>query len=185
MKVYYFDFENLGFKALEPLSASITDKVFVFSNNEGIKRYCERSFYHCLSGYTTGPNQADFYIIAHLSRFLELMSQNELANVELFICTKDNPLVSAFEFQCNLYGVNAIAPFQIVPANNVVQMTTETGDAQVILSLLNEPKLGAELERESKLRRPDFTKCFNQLIEEGKVKRSTKDKKHWVLASSA
>ena len=67
LKIYYVDAENIGLNLLGELAISIIDRVFVFTNSEGIKSACTNALLTCISGYPPGQNQADFYIIAHLS----------------------------------------------------------------------------------------------------------------------
>lgn len=49
MKVILVDAENVGLKGVEKVSASISDRVFVFSKSENIEQYCEKSLYQHIS----------------------------------------------------------------------------------------------------------------------------------------
>ena len=86
MKIYYVDAENVGIDFLEEQKISVLDKVFVFSNNESIKSECEKLLYTCVSGYSAGKNQADFYMIAHLTRLLSQLSDKEKGAVNFIFC---------------------------------------------------------------------------------------------------
>ena len=102
MKMIFIDAENIGLKEIEKAETCIIDKVFVFSKVESIKRSCEKLLYLCLSDYPDGANQADFYIIAYLSRILITLPKQQINTIEFELCTNDKNLISAFEFQCNL-----------------------------------------------------------------------------------
>jgi len=184
MNIYFVDLENVGLKTLQSLDVSFSDKVFVFSNSSDVKKYCDQSLYFCLSDYPTGSNQADFYIIAYLSKVIEQLSKTERLVNKLVICTKDNSLIVAFEYQCNLNGIRCSSPFKLTKLNNVVSISKTDPSGCVILSLLAKPKPATDLHIQSKLSKPDFTRAFSLLIKEEKVKRSKKSKKLWVLASS-
>jgi hypothetical protein len=184
MNIYFVDLENVGLKALQSLDVSFSDKVFVFSNSGEVKKYCDQSLYFCLSDYPTGSNQADFYIIAYLSKVIEQLSKAERLVSELVLCTKDNSLIVAFEYQCNLNGIRCSSPFKVEKPSNVVSISKTDPSGNVILSLLAKPKPATELLEQSQLSKPDFTTAFNLLIKEDKVKRSKKSKKLWVLAST-
>lgn len=77
MKIYYVDAENIGLSMLDELTISILDRVFVFTNSESLKSACGNALLTCVSGYPSGQNQADFYIIAHLSNVLSHLSKAE------------------------------------------------------------------------------------------------------------
>jgi len=184
MKVYFVDLENVGIKALKALNVSFSDKVFVFSRSVDVKAYCEQSLYFCLADYPTGPNQADFYIIAYLSKVIEQLPDIERVYCEFVICSKDNSLITAFEYQCDLNSVRSSAPFKVEKPSNVVSISKSNSSENIILSLLKKPKLATELQLKSKLSKPDFTTAFNVLIKANKVKRSKKSKKLWELVSN-
>lgn len=73
MKIIFVDAENIGLKELYKINTSIVDKVFVFSKNHAFKLICDQSLYHLLNDYPSGQNQADFYIIAYLSKVLSIL----------------------------------------------------------------------------------------------------------------
>lgn len=94
----FVDAENVGLKELEKIGASIIDKVFVFSKSEAVKLVCDKSLYLFLSDYPTGQNQADFYIVAYLSRVLLALDKKQLDSVNFELYSNDESLISAFEF---------------------------------------------------------------------------------------
>ncbi|MBF4242492.1 hypothetical protein EA003_22225, partial [Vibrio anguillarum] len=104
MKVIFVDAENVGLKELEKINASIVDKVFVFSKSDAVKLVCEKSLYLCLNDYPTGQNQADFYIIAYLSRVLLALDKKQLGSIHFELYSNDENLITAFEFQCDQLG---------------------------------------------------------------------------------
>lgn len=180
MKIYYVDAENVGIGCLDDFTISILDRVFVFTNAEGIKSVCTNVLWNCISGYPQGPNQADFYIIAHFSNIISHLSKVEKKAIEFVLCTKDQNLWAAFEFQCNLAGVKTTAPListEIVSDNVVVQIDTSV-DAK-ILKLMSKPITSFEIQKTLKVPQQEFTTAFNRLIRSGKIKRQANSKKQW------
>ena len=104
MKMIFVDAENVGLKELEKLEASVVDKVFVFSKVDSIIKFCEQNLYLCLSDYPFGSNQADFYIIAYLSRILPVLNKKQLGSIRFKLVSNDESLIAAFEFQCKQLG---------------------------------------------------------------------------------
>ncbi len=143
MKMIFVDAENVGLKELEKINASVVDKVFVFSKSDSVKLVCEKSLYLFLSDYPTGQNQADFYIIAYLSRVLLALDKKQLGSVHFELYSNDESLISAFEFQCKQLG----APCQSIRTrdNTVVpiiksQQTPQKSPEDKLLHALKSPR---------------------------------------------
>ncbi|MGL4734650.1 MAG: hypothetical protein ACRCWB_06105 [Enterovibrio sp.] len=96
MKMIFVDAENIGVKELEKIQATVIDKVFVFSKVESVQRICEKALFLFLSDYPSGPNQADFYIIAYLSRVLSILDKKQFSAVHFELYSNDKSLISAF-----------------------------------------------------------------------------------------
>ncbi|NLY65139.1 MAG: hypothetical protein GX070_09345 [Alcaligenaceae bacterium] len=181
MKIYYIDAENIGINMLNELTISILDRVFVFTNSENLKSTCSNVLLSCVSGYPSGPNQADFYIIAHLSNVLSHLSKAEKKAIEFNLYSKDQNLWKAFEFQCLLAGVKSNAPHIVIENETSNAITTvNTYIEEKILKLMSQPITSTEIQRELKIPQSEFTSSFNQLIKTGKIKRSESSKKHWL-----
>lgn len=176
LKIYYVDAENVGLSLLDETKISILDRVFVFTNNENLKTTCSSAQLNCVSGYPAGQNQADFYIIAHLSNVLSRLSKAEKMVIEFNICTRDKNLWSAFKFQCLLAGVKSSAPNIVieVEASNILSVSEK------ILKLTSIPITVTEIQNKLKIQQSVFTTSFNQLIKTGKIKRQKESKKHWL-----
>ena len=192
MKIIFVDAENIGLKELEKIDAAIVDKVCVFSRVEKIKQTCEKLLYLCLSDYPEGANQADFHIIANLSRTLASLSRKELNLITFQLFTNDENLISAFEFQCTLLGGNCeairtksdvVVPIsaKIVPktAPKTVPKAVQTAEHKIYNSLKKPTELGP-LQGKLGLSKQTFTKAVNSLVKEDKIERSTASKKKWV-----
>lgn len=177
MKIIFVDAENVGLKELEKIKAPIVDKVLVFSRLETFKQTCEKLLYLCLSNYPEGANQADFHIIAHLSKTLVLLSREELNLITFELFSNDENLISAFKFQCELLGGNC----KIIRTRSelVVSIAPKSAENK-IYNLLKVPTELAPLQEKLKLSRADFTKVINCLVKESKIKRSVESKKKWV-----
>lgn len=176
LKIYYVDAENVGLNLLDETKISILDRVFVFTNDEKLKSTCSSALLNSISGYPSGQNQADFYIIAHLSNVLSRLSKVEKMAIEFNLCSKDKNLWKAFNFQCLLAGVKSNAPNLTieVEANNVLAVSEK------ILKLMSSPITVTEIQNKLKIQKPEFTRSFNQLIKLGKIKRQKESKKHWI-----
>ena len=185
MKIYYVDAENIGLTFLDELTISILDRVFVFTNLDSLKSACSNALLTCISGYPSGQNQADFYIIAHLSNVLAHLSKAEKKAIEFRLCSKDQNLWKAFEFQCSLAGVKASAPYinSETKSNNVV-VAISTSAEEKILKLMSQPITSIEIQRKLNIAQSEFTTSFNQLIRTGKIKRQANSKKHWHRVTS-
>ena len=200
MKIIFVDAENIGLKELEKIEALIVDKVFVFSRVEKIKQTCEKLLYLCLSDYPEGANQADFHIIANLSRTLASLSRKELNLITFQLFTNDENLISAFEFQCTLLGGNCeairtksdvVVPIAAKTAPKAVPKTApkaapktvpkavQTAEHKIYNSLKKPTELGP-LQGKLGLSKQTFTKAVNSLVKEDKIERSTESKKKWV-----
>lgn len=185
MKIYYVDAENIGLSMLDELKISILDRVFVFTNSESLKSTCSNALLTCVTGYPSGQNQADFYIVAHLSNVLAHLSKAEKKAIEFNLCSKDQNLWKAFEFQCSLAGVKSSAPNIAIEAqaSNVV-VAIDTSLESKILKLMSQPITSIQLQQKLNISQSNFTTSFNQLIKTGKIKRQEKSKKLWLRVKS-
>ena len=188
MKIIFVDAENIGFKRLDAIDASIADKVIVFSRVESIKVFCEQKLYLCLSEYPEGANQADFYIIAYLLRVLSCLSKAQKPVIEFVLYSNDVNLIAAFEFQCGLLGAKS----KIHSFNqdtdiicNIVDLTETSQLEEQIYNMLKEPGKLSDIQTTLELSKPIFTKAVNGLIATNKIKRSSKNGKNWVQIQSA
>ena len=183
MKIYYVDAENIGLNTLDEHPISILDRVFVFTNSDSLKTACTNALLTCISGYPTGQNQADFYIIAHLSKA-------EKKAIEFTLCSRDQSLWKAFEFQCSLAGVKSNAPhIDIIEVEKNIITTstvksTETSIEAKILKLMSQPISSIELQQKLKITQSEFTTSFNKLIKAGNIKRQASTKKLWLIAKT-
>ncbi len=186
LKIYYVDAENIGLNKLDEHPISVLDRVFVFTNSDSLKTTCTNALLTCVSGYPSGQNQADFYIIAHLSNVLAHLSKAEKKAIEFTLCSKDQSLWRAFEFQCSLAGVKSHAPHidfievekNIITANTI--KPSETSIEAKILKLMSQPITSTELHQKLKISQSEFTNSFNKLIKSGAVKRQETAKKMWL-----
>lgn len=179
MKIYYVDAENTGVSILDQLEISITDRVFVFSNNEGHKLEFDNPLYSFITGYPAGQNQADFYIIAHLSGVLNSLSKKERKSVEFNLLSKDKDLWTAFRFQCSLSKVKANLTGSSKNNVNPVKKNDDEELESRIFKLLSTPSKVVDLQEQLGVERPLFTYAFNNLVSEGKIKRQSKAGKMW------
>ncbi|ELI5719952.1 hypothetical protein KW443_09225 [Vibrio fluvialis] len=184
MKMIFVDAENVGLKELEKIGASIIDKVFVFSKSEAVKLICDKSLYLFLSDYPTGQNQADFYIVAYLSRVLLALDKKQLGSVNFELYSNDESLISAFEFQCGQLGAayrsvrtrdNTVVP--IVEASPAKHKSPE----EKLLHALNTPRaLDPSFQKQLGLSKSDFSRAIQGLSQSNQIKRSPQSKKKWV-----
>ncbi|MFY8350957.1 hypothetical protein AAEU29_10520 [Pseudoalteromonas sp. SSM20] len=178
MKMIFVDAENIGLKELEKVNATIIDKVFVFSKVESIKRVCEQQLFLCLSDYPSSSNQADFYIIAYLSRILASIPKSHVKNVEFCLYTNDTSLIDAFEFQCALFG----AKTSIIKTKDdtVVPIQPKT-HVELVFEALHQPRpLNDKLQKQLGLTKAEFCRAITSLNKANKIIRSPSNKKHWV-----
>ncbi|HCG8418315.1 TPA: hypothetical protein NJ548_003674 [Vibrio parahaemolyticus] len=183
MKAIFVDAENVGLKELEKINATIVDKVFVFSKSDAVKLVCQKSLYHFLGDYPTGPNQADFYIIAYLSRVLLALDKKQLGSTHFELYSNDESLITAFEFQCDVLG----AKFESIRTrNNTVvsiadtKISLSTAQSKLLKALKSPHPLDQELQNRLGLSKPDFTKAVNELSKNNQIKRTSDCKKKWV-----
>ncbi|CAM3165635.1 hypothetical protein [Vibrio rarus] len=183
MKVIFVDAENIGVKQLEKINATIVDKVFVFSKSDAVRLVCEKSLYHFLSDYPTGQNQADFYIIAYLSRVLLAVDKKQLGSTHFELYSNDESLISAFEFQCDVLG----AKFACIRSRDntvvpIVSPKVEPATAQeMLLKALKSPhSLDPSLQSRLGLSKSEFTKAVNELCSTNQIKRTANSKKKWI-----
>lgn len=201
MKIHYVDAENTGVSVLQELQPSVLDRVFLFSNNESHLGACANSLVTCISGYPSGPNQADFQIIAHLAGVLSHLSKAERKALEFVLCTRDQHLWTAFKHQCWQAGVQCRAPYIAIEPEPVASMPAvavpaataaatpalgnQSAELQLqnrILKLLKSPKTCTELQKETAASQSAFTVAFNGLIKSGSIQRQDGSKKHWLRA---
>lgn len=186
MKVIFVDAENVGLKELEKISASVVDKVFVFSKSDAVKLVCEKSLYLFLSDYPTGQNQADFYIIAYLSRVLLALDKKQLGSVHFELYSNDESLITAFEFQCGqlgaVYQSIRTREYIVVPIANSkpLKMKQPTSESKLLNALKSPQALGPDFQKKLGLSKSDFTKAVNELAKNNQIRRSPQSKKMWV-----
>ncbi len=204
MKMLFIDAENVGLKTLEKITASIIDKVFVFSKSEADKLLCEKSLYLHLSDYPSGSNQADFYIIGYLSRVLTVLDKKQLKMISFELYSNDESLISAFEFQCKHLGANcvcvrtkeanviSITSAKVEPNNKRCQTNKKPTKATEqnqqshlkLLKILTLPHaLNPELQKKLGLSKSDFTKAVNILSKNKQIARTKESKRMWVRCS--
>ncbi|MCR9500927.1 hypothetical protein [Vibrio vulnificus] len=184
MKVIFVDAENVGLKELEKINASIVDKVFVFSKSDAVKLVCEKSLYLCLNDYPTGPNQADFYIIAYLSRVLLALDKKQLGSTHFELYSNDENLITAFEFQCGQLGAvcQSIRTREqtVVPIIESTYPKPNSAEAKLLKALKSPHSLDPEFQQRLGLSKSDFTKAINELSKSNQIKRSPQSKKKWM-----
>lgn len=184
MEIIFVDAENIGSKELDKLKSSIIDKVFVFSKSNTVKLVCEKKLYLFLSDYPCGSNQADFYIIAYLSRVLGSLNNTELTSIHFKLITNDESLISAFEFQCSqLGGISKIVRTKekIASAVDVVKQPKQISSEDKIMSNLKSPEtLNPEFRKKLGMSQQEFSRVTRELINTKKIKRSQKNKNKWV-----
>jgi hypothetical protein len=190
MEIIFVDAENIGSKGLEKLDTSIIDKVFVFSKSNTIKLVCEKKLYLFLTDYPCGSNQADFYIIAYLSRVLSSLNHTELTSIHFKLITNDESLISAFEFQCSQLGAisKIIRTNEKIKAdvNTVVQLApkpkhqTQSAEDKIISNLKLPTALNPDFRKKLGISQQEFSQATRELISKNKIKRSKESKKKWV-----
>lgn len=204
MRFLYIDAENIGLKELETISASITDKVLVFSKNEAVKEVCERKLFLYISSYPSGSNQADFYIIGNLVGMIASLTEQQREACQFVLYSRDNPLVAAFEFQCVLHRVKhsiALEPKNCqaqVKAQAKIVSEQDSATKATDLSKTNTAKQSVEaisqriyqhfktaqkveaVRAKLKLDKPEFSRALDKLIKAKKIQRASKGKNTWV-----
>lgn len=104
---------------------------------------------------------------------------------EFSLCSKDQNLWKAFEFQCSLAGVKANAPHIAIEAEtNKVALAVDTSLEAKILKMMSQPITSIEIQQSLKVPQSVFTTSFNQLIRTGRIKRQETSKKHWLRVKS-
>lgn len=185
MKVIFVDAENIGLKEIERITASIVDKVFVFSKSDAVKLICEKSLYLSLSDYPSGANQADFYIISYLTRFLTALEKKQINLVSFELYSNDENLISAFIFQCDQLGakseIHRTKEQSVVPISNSAKPQNASSAELKLLKALNSPQaFDLQFQQQLGLAKPVFTKTVNELHRDGKIMRDPDSKKKWV-----
>ncbi|EHH2556842.1 TPA: hypothetical protein ACMDXI_004416 [Vibrio parahaemolyticus] len=183
MKMIFVGAENIGLKELEKVKATVVDKVFVFSKSEAVKLVCEKSLFLCLSDYPTASNQADFYIIAYLSRVLSSLEKKQFGSVNFELYTNDESLIAAFEFQCD--QIDATCRVVRTKDETVVNLpkptpTPKTPQDRVYSALKSPRPLDPSLQKHLGLSKSDFSKAINELSKANKIQRSKSSKRKWV-----
>ncbi len=181
MRFIFVDAENVGVNVLSSIESTIADKVLVFSKSETIKEICERRLFVLLSGYSVGPNQADFYLIGNLVGIIASLTSEQKKQSEFILYSQDNGLREAFRFQCKLHNaksVVALAP-KAATKSLTVPPTQKISLDQKILAALSKPQSSEAVRKQLKAAKPDFTRAMNELIRASKIKRSQGCKKHW------
>ena len=183
MKIIFIDAENIGLKEVKSLGTSILDKVFVFSKIESVKIFCEKMLYHFVSDYPNGANQADFCIIAYLSRMLVNLTKKEKSAIEFELYTNDVNLSQAYTNQCDLFSAkSAIIKTKITQVVTPIVLDKPLPNEQKLLKALKEPQTGTELKALFNLSQQEFSRLITHLIKNKKIKRSSKSKKKWICA---
>ncbi|WP_413692996.1 hypothetical protein [Psychromonas sp. KJ10-2] len=183
MEIIFVDAENVGFRGLDAVNPRIIDKVFVFSKVDSIKSYCEQKLFICLDEYPDGANQADFYIIAYLSRLLASITQPEKAILQFNLYTNDKDLIAAFKLQCTLLGVDSKItrfPQKELTTLSVVKPPESRKIENRIFNMLKEPKGLHDIENELNISKAEFTKAVNGLVQAKKIKRTSNNGKSWM-----
>ncbi len=181
MKMIFVDAENIGLKKLEKIAATVIDRVFVFSKSEAIKFVCEKSLFLCLSDYPTAPNQADFYIIAYLSRVLSALDKKQLKSIHFELYSNDESLIAAFEFQCKQLGAtsNSIRTKEDTIVH-LPELHNTTPEDKLFVALKSPHPLNPDLQKQLGLSKSDFSKAITTLSKAKKIQRSPENKRKWA-----
>ncbi|CAH8232313.1 conserved hypothetical protein [Vibrio aestuarianus] len=183
MKVIFVDGENVGLKVVEKIDSALSDKVLIFSKSANIEQHCHKALFQHFSNYPSGSNQADFSIIANLSKYLTVYDTKSLSKAEFTLYTNDQDLISAFEFQCEEYNLKAKIIRTRETAKPVplpVFIEPNSPDEKVFKALEHPRALSPELQEELGLTRQVFTRVVNSLSASNSIKRSPENKKLWV-----
>ena len=192
MRFIFVDAENIGLKEVEAISASISDKVFVFSKNDAVKEVCERKLFFYISSYPTGSNQADFYIIGNLVGMIASLTEQQRDVCQFILYSQDNSLVTAFAFQCKLHKIKhkiALDPkaqvqVQTQPKPPVIEPKKPVQSLeQRIYEHFKTEQTTESVRKKLKQPKSDFTRALNTLIKTNKIQRVSKSKKTWVRAN--
>ncbi|MGO3346469.1 MAG: hypothetical protein ACTIM4_14655 [Marinomonas sp.] len=190
MRFIFVDAENIGLKEVEAISASISDKVLVFSKNDAVKEVCERKLFLYISSYPTGSNQADFYIIGNLVGMIASLTKQQRDICQFVLYSQDNSLVTAFAFQCKLHklkhsiALESKAQIQAQPKPQVIEpkKTVQNLEQRVYEQFKTEQTIES-VRKKLKQPKSDFTKALNVLIKANKIQRVSKSKKTWGRAN--
>lgn len=188
MRFIFVDAENIGLKEVESISASISDKVLVFSKDVAIKNVCERKLFLSNSSYPSGSNQADFYIIGNLVGIIASITEQQRELCQFVLYSQDNSLVTAFSFQCKLHKIKhkiALEPKVKPKAKPVIEQNKSIPilEDQIYEHFKTEQKTET-VRKKLKLSQSDYTNALNTLIKSNKIHRVSKSKKTWVRTNS-
>ncbi|MGB3385997.1 MAG: hypothetical protein WBA64_15195 [Marinomonas sp.] len=190
MRFIFVDAENIGLKEVEAISASISDKVLVFSKNDAVKEVCERKLFLYISSYPTGSNQADFYIIGNLVGMIASLTKQQRDICQFVLYSQDNSLVTAFAFQCKLHklkhsiALESKAQIQAQPKPQVIEpKKTVQNLEQRVYEQFKTEQTTESVRKKLKQPKSDFTKALNVLIKANKIQRVSKSKKTWGRAN--
>lgn len=185
MKIVFVDAENVGLKVIEKIEVSLSDKVLVFSKSANIEQYCDKALFQHFSNYPSGSNQADFLIIANLTKYLTVYDVKALSKAEFVLYTNDQDLISAFEFQCEQHHISANI-IRSREESKVISLPVKEPNPlgpveEKLFNALVEPRsLDPALQSELRLSRQTFSRAINALSNAKRIKRSDKSKKLWV-----
>ncbi|GGY31828.1 hypothetical protein GCM10011297_00720 [Bacterioplanes sanyensis] len=190
MRFIFVDAENIGLKEVEAISASISDKVLVFSKNDAVKEVCERKLFLYISSYPKGSNQADFYIIGNLVGMIASLTEQQRDICQFVLYSQDSSLVTAFTFQCKLHKIKhriALEPksqAQTHPKTQVIESEKSLQSLeQRIFEHFKTEQTTESVRKKIKQSKPVFTRALNNLIKENKIQRVSKRKKTWIHAN--
>lgn len=184
MRFIFVDAENIGLKEVAAISASISDKVLVFSKNDAVKDACERKLFLYISSYPSGPNQADFYIIGNLVGMMASLTEQQRELFQFILYSQDNSLVTAFAFQCKLHNIKhkiALEPKIRAQPQAVIEPKKPTQSLeQIIYDHFKTAQTAETVRKKLKQQQPDFTRALSALIRAKKIRRVSKSKKKWI-----
>ncbi|ACH64813.1 conserved hypothetical protein (plasmid) [Aliivibrio fischeri MJ11] len=161
----------------------------MFSNNEQIKTLCHDLMFIMMSGYPIGKNQADFYLIAHLSKAISQVQYDEKKKLTFILYSNDNSLCQAFEFQCQHASIsceiiNTKPTIQGGNMNNQEYTTAELNNITCLYKALKSKNmLITELFNTTKLAQNEATKALNALVKKGLIARTSSNKKVWEVVA--
>ncbi|CED58028.1 putative uncharacterized protein (plasmid) [Aliivibrio wodanis] len=188
MNVIFVDAENVGQQAIQDIDTRITDKVFVFTNNEQIKSLCHDLMFIAMSGYPVGKNQADFYIIGHLCKALSQVHFDEKKKITFCLHSNDNSLCQAFEFQCQLASIQST-----IVNDNPPQMNNSEPHQYTVAELNNVAKIYKVLKQKAmqpsalfkatNIDEKEGAKLLNILFKKELIARSHNNKKIWTVVA--
>ncbi len=185
MNFIFIDAENIGLPALQAISATISDKVFVFGKDDKVKCLCHQKLYILIDNYPDGKNQADFALIGLISKICCEIPNHIKKISKCILHSSDQQLQQAFEYQCELCQIQYSIKSKTIESNCITNDQSQKAlDTITKLAKSHDSFKINDLQDESDIPVAKFNEVIRHLTDNKRIRKISQNQNLWRFSDS-